>query len=97
MTRAHDAWPMLATCDSSGAAVEKMIGSMHGHWRGKPESIPACWDRCDVAGPRRKSLHAGSPFCYGIYLGIISKSVSFRTDRHGRALPSSPLRRFLSA
>jgi uncharacterized protein YjeT (DUF2065 family) len=36
-----------------------------------------------------QDLHAGSPFCYGICLGIISESASFRTDRYGRALTCS--------
>jgi hypothetical protein len=51
-----------------------------------------------------QDLHAGSPFCghlltrsTALCLGIILERVSLCTDSHRRALPSSPLPRFLPA
>jgi hypothetical protein len=44
-----------------------------------------------------QDLHAGSSFCGGICLGIISESVSFRTVSRRCALPSFKLPRFLPA
>jgi hypothetical protein len=31
-----------------------MIDSMPGRWHGWQESIPACWDRYDIAALKRK-------------------------------------------